>query len=131
MQKQRILIVHNYYQVPGGEDTVVANEKKLLEKNGHKVILYSKSNSELKNMNIFQKLMLPVNIVFNFKTYKDIKKIIKDKHIDIVHVHNTLSLISQSVYYAAISCKVPVVQTVHNFRFLCPNATFYLSLIHI
>ena len=66
MQKQRILIVHNYYQVPGGEDTVVANEKKLLEKNGHKVILYSKSNSELKNMNIFQKLMLPVNIVFNF-----------------------------------------------------------------
>lgn len=25
--KENILIVHNYYQIPGGEDTVVANEK--------------------------------------------------------------------------------------------------------
>lgn len=24
-KKQNILIVHNYYQIPGGEDTVVAN----------------------------------------------------------------------------------------------------------
>ena len=39
-KKQNILIVHNYYQIPGGEDTVVANEKKMLEKHGHKVILY-------------------------------------------------------------------------------------------
>ena len=67
MRKQKVLIVHNYYQVPGGEDTVVANEKALLEQNGHKVILYSRNNSELKNMNILQKLMLPVNIIFNFK----------------------------------------------------------------
>jgi Glycosyltransferase len=125
MRKQKVLIVHNYYQVPGGEDTVVANEKALLEQNGHKVILYSRNNSELKNMNILQKLMLPVNIIFNFKTYSDIKRIIKNKRIDIVHVHNTLSLISPSVYYAAIACKVPVVQTMHNFRFLCPGATFY------
>lgn len=125
MQKQKVLIVHNYYQIPGGEDTVAANEKALLEQNGHKVILYSRNNSELKNMNIFQKLMLPVNTIFNLKAYKDIKKIIKNKHIDIVHVHNTLNLISPSVYYAAIGCKVPVVQTVHNFRFLCPGATFY------
>ena len=27
-KKQNILIVHNYYQIPGGEDTVVTNEKK-------------------------------------------------------------------------------------------------------
>ena len=125
MQKQKVLIVHNYYQIPGGEDTVAANEKALLEQNGHKVILYSRNNSELKNMNIFQKLMLPVNTIFNFKTYNDIKRIIKDKHIDIVHVHNTLNLISPSVYYAAVVCKVPVVQTIHNFRLLCPGATFY------
>lgn len=47
-KKQNILIVHNYYQIPGGEDTVVANEKKMLEKHGHKVTLYSRNNAELK-----------------------------------------------------------------------------------
>ena len=47
-EKKNILIVHNYYQIPGGEDTVVANEKGMLEEYGHKVILYSRSNAELK-----------------------------------------------------------------------------------
>lgn len=125
MQKQKVLIVHNYYKIPGGEDTVVANEKQMLESHGHEVTLYSRNNSELKELSVFQKLMLPVNTIFNFKTYRDIKKIIRDKHIEIVHVHNTLNLISPSVYYAAISCKVPVVQTIHNFRLLCPGAIFY------
>ena len=40
-------------------------------------------------------------------------------------MHNTLNLISPAVYYAAVKCSVPVVQTIHNFRFLCPGATFY------
>ncbi|WP_217302110.1 glycosyltransferase family 4 protein [Clostridium sp. 001] len=123
--KQKILIVHNYYQIPGGEDTVVANERKLLEKHGHKVILYTRNNSELKELSKFQKLLLPFTTVFNIRTYREVKKIIREQQIDIVHVHNTLNLISPSVYYAALSCKKPVVQTVHNFRLLCPGATFY------
>ena len=125
MRKQTVLIVHNYYQIPGGEDSVVANERKMLEEHGHKVYLYTRNNSELKTMGIIQKLKLPFTTVFNFKTYRDIKKIIKEKQIDIVHVHNTLNLISPSVYYAARVMKVPVVQTIHNFRLLCPGATFY------
>lgn len=125
MNKERVLIVHNYYQVPGGEDTVVANEKKMLEDNGHEVILYSRNNSELKKFSKFQKLCLPFTTVFSIRTYIEVKKIIREKKIDIVHVHNTLSLISPSVYYAAFSYKVPVVQTIHNFRLLCPGATFY------
>ena len=120
-----ILIVHNYYQIPGGEDTVVANEKKLLENNGHKVSLYSRDNSELNKLSFFRKLALPVTTVFNPRTYMDIRDIIWNQNIEIVHVHNTLNLVSPSVYYAALSRDVPVVQTIHNFRMLCPGATFY------
>ena len=125
MKKQNILIVHNYYQIPGGEDTVVANEKKMLKEHGHKVVMYSRNNSELKRMLKLQKLMLPFTTVFNPRTYREVKRLIREEHIDIVHVHNTLNLISPSVYYAAIVMKVPVVQTIHNFRLLCPGATFY------
>lgn len=125
IEKKNILIVHNYYQIPGGEDTVVANEKKMLEDYGHKVILYSRNNSELKNMSKLQKIMLPFTTVFNPRTYREIKRLIKEEHMNIVHVHNTLNLISPSVYYAARAMKVPVVQTIHNFRLLCPGATFY------
>lgn len=125
MKKQKVLIIHNYYQITGGEDTVVANEKKMLEEHGHEVIVYSRNNSELRTMFKLKKLLLPLSTIFNFKTYFDIKKIIHKNQIDVIHVHNTLNLVSPSVYYAAIKCKVPVVQTIHNFRLLCPGATFY------
>lgn len=46
MRKETILMVHNFYQIPGGEDTVVANEKRMLEEQGHKVYLYSRNNAE-------------------------------------------------------------------------------------
>lgn len=63
--KQSVLMVHNYYQIPGGEDTVVANEKKMLEEHGHKVVLYTRNNGELKTMNLFQKMLLPFTTIFN------------------------------------------------------------------
>lgn len=124
-KKLSILLVHNYYQIPGGEDTVVANEKRLLEEHGHKVILYSRNNAELKEMSMIQKLCLPITTVFNPRTFQDIKRLVKTEKIDIVHVHNTTNLISPAVYYAARAMKVPVVQTMHNFRLLCPGAIFY------
>ena len=121
--KYKILLVHNFYQKPGGEDTVFYNEKKLLEQHGHEVLVYTRNNSEIKN--IFHKILLPFITIFNFKTYFDIKNLIKKHNIDIVHVHNTLCLISPSVFYAALSAKVPVVQTLHNFRMQCPNGLFF------
>ena len=73
---KKVLIVHNYYQIPGGEDTVVANEKKMLEDHGHEVVLYTRNNSELNNLKKWQKVLLPISTVFNYQTYKEIKKII-------------------------------------------------------
>ena len=124
-EKLRVLIVHNYYQIPGGEDTVVANEKRLLESHGHEVFLYTRSNEELNNLSKLGRIMLPINMIFNYSVYKEIKRIIRNNKMDIVHVHNTLTIISPSVYYAAKTCQIPVVQTMHNFRMLCPGAEFY------
>lgn len=125
MQNLNILIVHNYYQIPGGEDVVANNEMKLLKEKGNKVILYTRNNNELKKMSKLKKILLPFNTIFNCKTYFDIKRIIKENSIDIVHVHNTLNLISPAVFYAAKKMKVPVVQTIHNFRMVCPSAMLY------
>lgn len=120
-----ILIVHNCYQIPGGEDTVIENEKKMLEDYGHKVILYTRNNAELNGMKLSKKWMVPLMSLFNIRTYREVKRVIKNRHIDLVHVHNTAHLISPAVYYAAVVCRIPIVQTIHNFRFLCPAAVLY------
>lgn len=123
--KKKILIVHNYYQIPGGEDTVVANEMKLLQNHGHEVVLYTRDNKEINSMGKIAKLGLFFMTIYNPRTARDIKRIIREENIDIVHVHNTLNLVSPAVYYAAISCKIPVVQTIHNYRLICPGALLY------
>ena len=122
--KERVLMVHNFYQIGGGEHTVFENEKRLLKDNGHYLCEYTRDNAEISKSKI-TKLFLPFTTVFSFKTYREVKRLIRKEKIDIVHCHNTFPLISPSVYYAAWKCKVPVVQTIHNFRFICPNGVFF------
>lgn len=97
----------------------------MLRDHGHKVVLYSSNNLGIKVMSKLKKLISPYTTLFNLKTYKDMNMIIKTEQLEIVHVHNTFNLISPAVYYAASVMKVPVVQTVHNFKLLCSGATFY------
>ncbi len=120
----RVLVVHNYYQTAGGEDTVFRNECRLLREHGHEVETYERDNEEIRN-SVIRKVLLPFTAVFSLKTYCEVRRIIRSEGIDVVHCHNTFPLVSPSVYYAARSCGVPVVQTVHNFRFLCPNSVFF------
>lgn len=123
-EKLHILQVHNYYKIPGGEDQVVKSEGKMLREHGHKVWLYARKNEELSEMKLWRKICLPFTTVFSFKTYREVKRLIKEKKIDVVHVHNTLPLISPSVFYAAFVSGVPVIMTGHNFRLLCPRGDF-------
>lgn len=121
----RILIVHNEYQYAGGEDTVVNQDARLLSEHGHSVFFYIRKNEELKYISIIKKLLLPLITIFSLRSYREIRELIHKESIDIVHVHNTLPLISYSCYFAAKKEKVKLIQTIHNFRLVCPNAMFY------
>ena len=120
-----VLLVHDYYQIPGGEDVVVANEKHLLETHGHAAALYARRNEEISRMGALEKIRSALGMFFSIRTYREVRRSIRENRISLVHVHNTLPLIGPAVYYAAFREGVPVVQTVHNFRLLCPNALFY------
>lgn len=124
-----VLLVHDYYQVPGGEDVVVANEKHLLETHGHAAALYARRNEEISRMGALEKIRSALGMFFSIRTYREVRRSIRENRISLVHVHNTLPLIGPAVYYAALCEGVPVVQTVHNFRLLCPNAIFYREVI--
>src|SRR5882672_10344898 len=58
-----LLIVHNTYQQTGGEDIVVEQEHKLLERHGHKVSIYQRSNHEIDSLSFTQRLGLISRIV--------------------------------------------------------------------
>lgn len=123
--KCKVLSVHNYYRIPGGEDTVFANEQELLRRHGHEVLTYSCRNEEIDSLSLFGKLLLPLNSLFSLKTYRELRRLIREQQPDVVHVHNWLALVSPAVYYAALHSGVPVVQTVHNYRLQCPEGSFF------
>jgi len=121
LQNHRVLIVHNRYQLRGGEDSVVQAEAELLQRKGHAVELLERHNDEIGAVN---RLALAAQTVWSQRTVRDLRAIAARFKPDVVHVHNTLPLVSPSVYRAAHRVDVPVVQTLHNFRLLCPQAMF-------
>ena len=120
-----ILLIHNTYQLPGGEDVVVAQESNLLMRHGHEVEIYKRSNDELNSLSFPQKLGLINRIVSAKDSKSAVRHLITKSKPDVVHVHNTFLMISPSVYEACEEKNVPVVQTLHNYRLLCPASTFY------
>ena len=122
----RILIVHNQYTEPGGEDKIIEAEQSLLTSHGHDVELYLRSNNELKRKSIFRKLKFVYLEVFSSKkTYYDVLDMINAFGPDIVHVHNIFLMISPAIYDVCFQKKIPVVQTIHNYRFFCSNGLFF------
>lgn len=115
----KILLVHCHYRLPGGEDAVFAAERAMLERHGHEVLVYERSNEEAAHG--LPKALLPLHAVWNRAAAHDVKRIIQTKNVDAVHIHNTLLLLSPAVVRAAKHTGVPVVQTLHNFRLFCPN----------
>lgn len=118
----KILAVHNGYQQPGGEDQVFLAEVALLESRGHRVVRYTKHNDELTGAN---RLTSAGKALWNSGAYKELRALIRQERPHVAHFHNTFPLISPAGYYAARAEGVPVVQTLHNYRLLCPNALFF------
>ena len=116
----KILFIHNQYQHQGGEDTVLSSEMKLLSGFGHQVFLSKKKNDAITSF--FSKLKAFREVTYSHESKDWMHHQLKDYHPDIVHVHNFFPLLSPSIYDACIEAIIPVVQTLHNYRAICPGA---------
>lgn len=115
----RVLFVHNRYQQRGGEDSVVDDEIHLLRQNGITVRLYGRDNHDIGSMG---KLAIARDTLWSVRAHREVDALIRCFDPDVLHAHNTFPLISPSLYWAAAARQIPVVQTLHNFRLLCPQA---------
>lgn len=117
-----LLLVHNRYQQPGGEDQVFESERDMLRQAGHEVVTYEVHNDAVQGMG---RLSLFLRTLWNPRTVRDIRTLIRQHRPAVVHCHNTFPLVSPSVYWACRKAGVPVVQTLHNFRLTCLNAYLF------
>lgn len=116
----RVLFIHNQYKQYGGEDVALELETTLLKEKGHNVEMLLFSNDEPSAT--AGVLRAGMNAVYNKASANKVKQAIQQFEPDIVHVHNWFFAASPSVFYAAHKERVPVIMTIHNYRFVCANA---------
>jgi glycosyltransferase involved in cell wall biosynthesis/2-polyprenyl-3-methyl-5-hydroxy-6-metoxy-1,4-benzoquinol methylase len=121
----KILFVHNHYQLPGGEDEVFRGEAALLRSKGHEVLENVRTNDEIRDYGIWNRVALGLRTVWAWDSTRKMRDLLKLEKPDVAHFHNMFPLISPSAYYACAEAGVPVVQTLHNYRLLCPGALLY------
>ncbi|MDO8269563.1 MAG: glycosyltransferase [Candidatus Levybacteria bacterium] len=120
----KILLVHNFYQYRGGEDTYFLALKSLLESHKHTVITFSKDSRDIKD-NITSKINLVIGLFYNKKVKKEFSEILKREKPDIVHSNNLYPLIGLSIYKLSKDLNIPVIQTIHNYRMICPGGYLF------
>ncbi len=126
----KILLVHNFYRQPGGEDVVMNAEANMLRRAGHDVRIYVRDNDEIDSSGMIKAASLALNTVWARDTYRELKSILANDKPDIAHFHNTFPQVSPAGYDACRNAGVPVVQTLHNYRLLCPGATLYRNNVY-
>jgi glycosyltransferase involved in cell wall biosynthesis len=121
----KVLLVHNYYQQLGGERVAVQAQVDLLARRGHQVMLYTRDSTAIRDYGLMEKARFFPHTVYAREVYSEVRQLIKRERPGVAHVHNVFPLISPAVYYALRDAGIPIVQTLHNFRFMCPNGLFY------
>jgi glycosyltransferase involved in cell wall biosynthesis len=116
----RIAVIHNQYRQAGGEDAVFSAETNLIRSHGHEVFEYVVSNRNVKDG-----FRSAGEMIWSPESYNAIRALLYKHKPEVAHFHNTFLAISPSVYYASQAQGVPVVQSLHNYRLLCPVAIFY------
>ncbi len=120
----KVLVVHNFHRSgsASGDDQVFRHEAGMLQNAGIDVLEYTLHTDDFDKKGKAGKIAAAISMLWSGKAYRDIRKIcFKDKP-DIVHIHTFFPLLSPSVFVAAHRSGAKVIQTLHDTRYICPNA---------
>jgi glycosyltransferase involved in cell wall biosynthesis len=118
----RILILHSRYLSgpASGENSVVDDETRLLQRNGHTVTSWT---PEPETWTRLKRVATAGRAVWAFSSAERVRRLIQSHRPDVVHVHNLFPTLSPAVLRTAAEY-VPVVATLHNYRLMCLPSTF-------
>jgi glycosyltransferase involved in cell wall biosynthesis len=123
----RFLVVHEKYRstAPSGELGVFRDEVAVLQAAGHEVHTLIADNDAIDGFSHIQKASMAVGAIWNPSGYQAMRQALQKAKPDVAHFHNTFPLISPAAYDACQDAGVPVVQTLHNYRTICPSGTLF------
>src|SRR5437867_3882544 len=105
----RVLLAHNRYVQPGGEDVAFEQEARLLRERGHEIRLLEQTNTAIEAAGLPSRGRLFAETIWSPRAYRATRRAIRAFRPDILHVHNSFPLLSPAIYHAAWAENVAVV----------------------
>jgi glycosyltransferase involved in cell wall biosynthesis len=116
----RVLVAHNRYRTPGGEERHVDLLVRSLRDLGHDVQLHQPTSDDVGDR-FRDRARIGVTLTYRPKGGRGISSAIERWHPEVVHFHNLFPLLTPAALRAAQRSGAKVVVTAHNFRFFCPS----------
>ncbi|HUV03479.1 MAG TPA: glycosyltransferase family 4 protein [Armatimonadota bacterium] len=138
----RVLMCNKFFVPVGGAETVMFEELKMLEANGHTVIPFAMQRAdnlpspyskyfvsqvdynESGRSSARSLLRSAVNIIYSTEAARKIWDLVREVRPDIAHLHNIYHQLSPSICVALRREGVPMVMTLHDVKLLCPDYLF-------
>ena len=135
----RILQINKHHFIKGGADRVYFNTGSLLERNGHEVIYFSTTHQnniecpyseffvpfvENREIGFLSNFVNTCDYLYNKEVVSSLNRLLTAFKPDVAHLHLIYGEMSGSVLKALKSQKIPVVQSIHDYRMLCPANAF-------
>ena len=135
----RILQIHKYFsrQRGGGSVSAFFETKKLLEKRGHQVIVFSmqdESNEASEYSRYFvshfdinqtknfpEKVRLALRSIHNREAQKKLEQLIQDTQPEVAHIHNIYHYLTPAIFFTLKKHNIPIVFKLSDYKIICPN----------
>jgi glycosyltransferase involved in cell wall biosynthesis len=119
------------------------NVSDMLKKHGHQVIPFCMKHEKNENSifsnyfvenidyenvmkeNIFEKLRKGFKAIYNFEAKSNLLKLIEKENPDLAHLHKINNTLTPSILHTLKKKNIPVVQTLHDYRIVCPSYSMY------
>jgi glycosyltransferase involved in cell wall biosynthesis len=135
----KVLLVNKFYYLRGGAERSVFETKKLLEDQGHQVIPFSMVDERNEpspygkyfvdqvefntRHSIGQKLNIVPRVIYYREARRRLERLLHKEPVDVAHLHNIAHQISPSILDSLRKYGVPAVQTLHDYKLVCPTYT--------
>ena len=119
----KILLIHNDYGKYSGEEAVVDKMATMFTKQGHQVVQYRRSSTEIGNHKLSMACAF-FSGIYSPSGVKGLRELLRQEQPDIVNIHNLYPFISPAALFECRKAGLPVIMTIHNYRLICPTGLF-------
>ena len=136
----RILLIHKFFRITGGNDLYFFETKRILESQGHEVACLSTADERnypsaysryfvaapvFRSRNPISRFSSIWKIVYSFEAKESVSKLISYFRPQVVQAFGIHSHVSPSVLDACRAARIPVALSCNDYKHICPNYKLY------